>query len=295
MKITITGSLGNISKPLAVNLIKAGHEVTVISSKEDRKEDIEKLGATAAIGSVLDEIFLKQAFNGADAVYIMTPPNLQTTDYLTYSSGIVEQYVKAIRATAVKRVVNLSSVGAHLESGTGPIEGHHKSEAILEKLGAASLTHVRAGFFYTNFYGNIDMIRNMGIIGSNYAGNSRIVFVSPSDIAAAVAEELQKTGDTKRVQYISSDERSAQESATILGTAIGLPALPWVQFPDDQLKGALAGAGFSEEMAGRFVAMGQSVQNGKLWGDYDTHHTIPTGKIKLEEFAKEFALVYKKA
>lgn len=47
MKIIISGSLGNIGKPLTAQLVKSGHEVTVISSNEDRKSAIEDLGAKA--------------------------------------------------------------------------------------------------------------------------------------------------------------------------------------------------------------------------------------------------------
>jgi Trk K+ transport system NAD-binding subunit len=61
MKITLTGSLGNISKPLAEILIKNGHEVTIISSDSKKVSDIEALGAKAAIGSVSDVSFLTQA------------------------------------------------------------------------------------------------------------------------------------------------------------------------------------------------------------------------------------------
>ena len=57
MKIVITGSLGNISKPLTQTLVQKGHLVTVISSKPDRQKDIEALGAKAAIGSIEDVDF----------------------------------------------------------------------------------------------------------------------------------------------------------------------------------------------------------------------------------------------
>jgi uncharacterized protein YbjT (DUF2867 family) len=86
MKITVTGSLGNISKPLAKQLIAAGHQVTIISSNEGKKAAIEALGATAAIGSIADAEFLTWAFAGADAVYTMVPPNFGTTDYRKYVS-----------------------------------------------------------------------------------------------------------------------------------------------------------------------------------------------------------------
>ena len=59
MKIIVTGSLGNIGKPLTQELVQKGHQVTVISSNADKKEAIEKLGATAAIGSLEDVDFIQ--------------------------------------------------------------------------------------------------------------------------------------------------------------------------------------------------------------------------------------------
>ncbi len=74
MKIVVTGSLGHISKPLTQELVKKGHSVTVISSKPEKQQDIEALGARAAIGTLEDVDFLATTFRGADAVYTMVPP-----------------------------------------------------------------------------------------------------------------------------------------------------------------------------------------------------------------------------
>ena len=76
MKIIIGGSLGNIGKPLTQKLVKAGHNVVVISSQGARQSEIEALGAKSAIGLVNDGDFLARTFSGADAVFAMTPPNL---------------------------------------------------------------------------------------------------------------------------------------------------------------------------------------------------------------------------
>ncbi len=87
MKVIVTGSLGNISKPLTKELVQKGHQVTVISSNNEKQKDIESLGATAAIGSLEDVNFLVSTFTGADAVYSMVPPNNyfdQNLDLLAY-------------------------------------------------------------------------------------------------------------------------------------------------------------------------------------------------------------------
>jgi len=119
MKIIITGSLGNISKPLAEQLVKAGHHVTVISSKVDKVAEIEAIGAKAAIGSVSNIEFLNATFAGADVVYTMVPPNFGATHYRQYIASVGQKYAEAIQKAGVKRIVNLSSLGAHLDSWYG--------------------------------------------------------------------------------------------------------------------------------------------------------------------------------
>jgi uncharacterized protein YbjT (DUF2867 family) len=289
MKVTITGSLGNISKPLAKLLIGAGHQVTIVSSKADKTAAIEALGATAAIGSIADVNFLTKAFSGADAVYTMVPPNFGASDNRKYAGDTARNYAEAIKRAGVTRVVNLSSIGAHVDGGTGQITGVHDAEIILNGLENVAVKHVRAGFFFTNFFSNINMIQNLGFIGSNYDANTRLVMVHPNDIAAAVADELQTSFTGKSVRYITSDDRTISEVASILGAAIGKPDLKWVEFTDEQALGGMLKAGLPPEPARLFVEMGTATRKGILWEDYDAKKNIPTGKIKLEDFAREFA------
>jgi len=181
MKVVVTGSLGNVSKPLAKQLVEKGHSVTVISSKKEKQRDIEALGAHAAIGSVEDLDFLVSIFNGADAVYVMVPPRYDVADPRAYYAGLGRKYADAIEQTGVKRVVHMSSVGAHLAKGTGVIAGlydneHTLNEKLLEK--GVSLVHLRPVSFYTNFFHHIETIKAMGVIGANYGGDDKLRGVS---------------------------------------------------------------------------------------------------------------------
>lgn len=189
MKIIITGSLGNIGKPLTAQLVKSGHDVTVISSNADRKEAIENLGAKAAIGSVSDADFLSKTFTNADALFAMTPPNMGGVNIIQNTTEAGNAFVKAIQIANIKRVVMLSSIGADLPTGNGPIAGLYNIEKIYEKLDA-SITFLRAGYFYFNFFNDIPMIK-AGIMGANFPASNRIPLVHPEDIAWAAAEELQ--------------------------------------------------------------------------------------------------------
>ncbi|MDJ0367818.1 NAD(P)H-binding protein [Hymenobacter sp. H14-R3] len=107
MKITLTGSLGNISKPLAEVLVQQGHHVTIISQTPDRQAAIVALGATPAIGSVTDANFLTRTFARADAVYGMVPPNFTAADNRGYYRAVGTAYAQAIEAAGVGRVVHL--------------------------------------------------------------------------------------------------------------------------------------------------------------------------------------------
>lgn len=292
MNFTITGSLGNISKPLAEILIAAGHQVTIISSSVAKINDIEALGATAAIGSVEDVSFLTEAFSGKDAIYTMVPPNFGASDIRGFISDTGKIYAEAIKASGIKHVVNLSSIGAHLESGTGPIAGLFDVEQSYSQLEGVAVKHLRAAYFYINFLGNIDMIKHAGILGSNYGAETPLVLVHPKDIAAVAAEELQQAFTGKSVRYITSDESTAGNLVKVLGAAIGKPELPWVEFSDNDALQGMMQAGLPEPMAKSYVEMGDAMRSHKLYEHYFNNRPSSFGKIKLEDFAKEFAQVF---
>ncbi len=221
----------------------------------------------------------------------MVPPNFGASQWKNWIAGIGQHYADAITANSIKKIVHLSSIGAHLEDGTGPVTGIHRVEEIYNQLEGVAVKHLRPGFFYTNFYANVDMIKHAGIIGSNWSADTPMVLVHPTDIAAAAAEELQSDFTGKSVRYVASDEKTSAEIAKALGTAIGKPELPWIAFSDaDNIAGAV-GAGLPEEVATNYTEMGVSVRTGKMFEDYYKHK--PTlSKVKLADFAQEFAKAF---
>ncbi len=293
MKIVVTGSLGNIGRPLAQALVQQGHAVTVISSRPETQAAIGALGATAATGSLLDAEFLAAAFAGADAVFAMVPPNFAVPDSRAYYQETGRSYAQALQRAGVRRVVHLSSYGAHLDRGTGFILGSHDVEGLLGELPGVALTHLRPGYFYTNLFGFAGMIKAQGVLGANYGGDDRLVLAHPRDIAAAAAEELAAApAPGQHVRYVASDEQTANQIARALGTAVGKPALQWLTFSDAQAQAALEQSGLPANVVTNFVEMGASIHNGALQQDYDQHRPAAMGQVKLADFAQEFAAAY---
>jgi len=318
MKIIVTGSLGNISRPLTKELLQKGHQVTVVSSKPDKQKEIEKLGAKAAIGTIEDVQFLAATFMGADAVYCMLPlfdyfdPHL---DIMAATRGLIGNYTQAIRESGIKKVVHLSSIGAHTDKGNGLLAFHHLAESIFRQLPSNVIVkHMRPVGFYNNIYDFISTIKGKGFLGlfltlrfsgflklvtgktgviaANYGAEDRMPWVSPVDIAFATAEELSAPFTERKFRYVASEELTCNEIAEIIGTAIGKPYLKWSLMSDKDMLGGLKMFKIPQVRAEGIVAMNAAMHSGLLFEDYYRNVPKVMGKVKMKDFAREFAVVY---
>lgn len=298
MNIVLTGSLGNIGKPLTTDLVKKGHSVTVISSNPERKSSIEALGAKATIGSMFDADFLTATLKGADIVYLMETMEAagdmfdKSVDFIETINKIGENYKTAVEQSGVKKVVHLSSIGAHTNKGTGILLFHYNVESRLRKLPEnVAVKFIRPVGFYINLYAFVPVIKHKGAIISNYGGNKKEPWVHPVDIAHVITEEMDKPFSGRTVRYVASDEASPNEVAKALGKAIGKPRLDWKVISDEELLANWLNMGFNEQVANGFIELQRSMGTGVLYEDYYQHQPV-LGKVKLADFAKEFAAVY---
>lgn len=296
MKVTITGSLGHIGKPLTQELVQKGYSVTVISSNPEKQKDIEAIGAISAIGSLEDVDFITSSFAGADVVYCMVPPANyfdHSLDLLGYYRKLGNNYAKAIKQTGVKSVVNLSSIGGHLDKGNGILLGAHHVENILKELSSdVAITHIRPTEFYYNLLPQVHSAKNNGFIASNIGNEVVNSWVSPKDIASAIAEEITTPLSGRKVRYVASEELTYNELIGILGEAIGKPDLKWVKLTDEQMLDGLIAVGMQPKIAAGLTEMYAAVNSGLLYEDYNLHKPIIMGKVKAKDFAKDFATGY---
>lgn len=297
MKIIVTGSLGNISKPLTKELVSKGHDVTVISTSSERESEIEALGAKAAIGSMKNVDFLTKTFTGADVVYAMEALNAgvffdHNIDFIEANTQIGENYKEAFEKSGVKNIVHLSSIGAHLPSGNGILAFHYNVEQVLNELPQdVSIKFMRPVGFYYNMYSFIPTIKSQNLIIQNYGGDEKEPWVSPLDIASVIAEEIEKPFNGREVRYIASEEISPNDIAKTLGEAIGNPELKWLTVPDEDLLNGMINAGMNPKTAKGFVEMNAARGNGVLYEDYYKNRPV-LGYVKVKDFAEDFAKAY---
>ena len=291
MTLTITGSLGNISRPLIEKLVASGHDVRVISSNPEKASEIKALKATPLIGSLTDTAFILQSLKGADGLYAMVPPDFSVSNYNDFADKIHQNYVQAIHLNDIQFVVNLSSIGVPF-AGVNPLENFYNLEKRLDNIPGLNLVHLRPAMFYTNFYGSLPLVKHQGIIGHNVAGSTDLLMTHPVDIAETAFSFLNTLSFSgSQVKYVISDVKSGNEIAKIISEAIAKP-LTWVQFTDDDLRAALLQNGFTRDAADSLViATGKAIREGL----FDVFKKEVLRGRKFVDFAQEFKRVYQLA
>jgi uncharacterized protein YbjT (DUF2867 family) len=298
MNIVITGSIGHIGKPLTQELVGKGHTVTVISSKAERKAEIEHLGAKAIVGTFQDVDFLTQAFGDADIVYLMEAWEGigsifdKDFDFVAAFNKIGNNYKTAVERSGVKRIVHLSSIGAHTNQGTGSLYLHNSVENILKQLpDDVAIKFIRPPSFFTNTFRLLPTIKSKGAIFNTYGGDQKEPWVSPVDIASFIADEMEKPFIGRAAHYVASEELSPNEVARIVGEAIGKPDLEWVVVPEEQMLDQMLEAGLNDFIAKGFIAMQAAQRSGSLYEDFNMHRP-KFGKSRLQDLSNDIANIY---
>ena len=153
----ILGATGNTGSIIADTLLLRRKKVRVVGRDAGRLQRFVRKGAEAFMGDVSDAVALTKAFRGARAAYLMLPPITSREDQERESDAIA----KAVTESGLRYAVHLSSYGAHVPEGTGPITGLHSSEQKLNAVGGLNVLHLRAAYFMENDLAAISMIHGL--------------------------------------------------------------------------------------------------------------------------------------
>jgi uncharacterized protein YbjT (DUF2867 family) len=291
--IAVMGASGNIGGKITEHLLAGGHTVRAIGRSAEKLAGAKARGAEVLIGDAADAVFLTKAFTGADGVFTLLPPNPGSQDARAEMDRVGTSIAEAIAKSGVGHAVAISSVGAELPSGTGPIAGLHAHEARLRRLTGTSVLVLRPGFFFENFLHSLDLIRHQGINGSGAAGRTTLPMIATQDIAAFAARALaarEWSGFQVR-ELLGPRDLSFDEATRIIGGKIGKPDLAYVQFPYADYSAALQQAGVSKSVADLYAELDKAFDDGivrSIEGRSDANTTPTT----LEQFADVIAQAY---
>ncbi len=276
----ITGATGNTGKHIAHNLLDAGKKVTVVGREASKLEEFAKKGATIAVGDLEDTAFLTKTFTGATAVYALIPPKWDVTHWRNYQRSVATAITNALKANHVPNVVVLSSNGAHLPEGAGPVSGLYEFEQQLKGVEGLNILSLRAGYFMENLFGVIGMIKGMGIFGYTLGADVKTPLVHTQDIANVATKHLLAL-DFKGFSHVfvpGAEDLNMNQVAETIAQVIGKADLRYIQFSDaDALQGMLQ-AGIPQTIAEGYNELFDALNKGTYLNDYTRtpENTTPT-------------------
>ncbi|MBL8251801.1 MAG: NAD(P)H-binding protein [Candidatus Competibacter sp.] len=290
----LLGSNGKITSKIARLLLAQGKSVRVVGRSRQGLDALREAGAEPAVGAVEDVAFLIAAFRGAEAVYTMLPPVYGSSAPLADYTRLGDAIARAVAASGVGRVVNLSSTGAHLPKGTGPIVGLHDQEQRLNALADVKILHLRPGYFFENHFNAIGLIKAHGIYSDLIEPDAPIPSIGTSDIATVAARELVSPGSAaeRRVLHLRGPKSyTPTEAAKLLGRAIGQPDLRYVRAEPAQAKAGMVLHGISPPMADLLAEMSEAFARAEFIAESlaGPTETTPT---ELEQFGPIFKAAY---
>jgi uncharacterized protein YbjT (DUF2867 family) len=290
----VMGAAGHTGRVLAERLLEKGERVRVLGRSEEKLKALKDRGAEVMVGDAMDAAYLARAFQGADAAYTLMPPEPGASDFRAYQDRLGEATVKAIQASGLRRVAFLSSLGADLPAGTGPIAGLHAQEERLRNIPGVDVLSLRPGYFFENHFATLGLIKSQGINGGATAPDIPMVMIATKDIGEAAAQALLKPnfrGFTVR-ELLGPREMTMAECTTIIGKQIGIPDLQYVQFPVDAFVGSLVQAGLGHSLAQLYGEMTQAFNAGKI-RSLEGRRPSNTTPTRFEDFAVTLGNAYR--
>jgi uncharacterized protein YbjT (DUF2867 family) len=185
----ILGASGNTGSIIADSLLSKGKKVRVVGRDAGRLQRFVRKGAEASAGDASDPVALTKAFRGAGAAYLTLPPITSREDQERESDAIA----KALTQSGLPYAVHLSSYGAHVPEGTGPVTGLHSSKQQLNAIGGLNVLHLRAAYFMENNLAAISMIQEMGIFGHALLPDLKLPMMATRDVGNYADQRLRKT------------------------------------------------------------------------------------------------------
>ena len=276
----IMGATGNTGSAVAETLLSWKQPVRIVVRSADKAASWKAKGAEIAVASLDDVSALTKAFEGANGLYLLVPPNYGASLWLADQRARMDRAAEAVKSSGIGHVVFLSSVGGHIAEGTGPIRAARSGE---QKLGevAKNLTILRPCYFMENWAPGIGIAKSQGILPTFIAPRVKVPMIATRDIGRVGAEQLMAGGTGKQiVELAGPEEYTPDEVAAALGQILG-KAVSAQHAPLSAVVPTFKSFGFSDEAAKLFEEMYASFSTGAI--GYEHPASLVRGEVTLAE------------
>jgi len=289
----VSAATGNTGHVVTEYLLSRGRQVRAVSRSLEKLQPLTAQGAEPFRADIADPRSLTQALKGAEAAYLVMPPDFTVPDSPGFQRLVADSFARAVADSGVKNVVFLSSMGAQHEAGAGPISGLAYTERRLSEIDALNLLAIRAGYFMENLFATIPVLRQYGFIGTAIRPDLPLPMIATKDVGRYAGERLDTldfSGKEAR-ELLGQRDVTMVELTGIMGRAIGRPELEYRQFDDQAFRHALRGIRFSQSGAESIVEMAHAL-NGGLVKATEKRSETNTTPTSIEDFVRTLAALY---
>lgn len=283
----VTGATSRTESAAARHLLENGAKVRVLGRSAERLAPLAAMGAEVRVVDPLDAPGLVQAFAGAGTAYVMLQPNYipDHPDFRGFQDRLVENLGQALERSGLTRAVALSSWGADLLQGNGPVAGLHRLEERLGRIPGLDALFLRAGYFLENLYAL--SLEGGALVGPLRPGTP-LPFVAARDVGTAAAiAMLASDFSGKKVREVKGPRPGDMtEAASLLGQALGRAVLPYAMESAEAFGERLRRAGCAENVVGLMLEVVTGINSGRLRA-LQPHSPEDAARESLETFVRE--------
>ncbi|TFL16571.1 SDR family oxidoreductase [Jannaschia formosa] len=288
--ILVYGATGAQGRPVARQLIAAGHDVRILLRKGEGAPDLIALGAEPVIGDMMDPDSLERASAGVAGVFLLVP----------FLDPRPEYGINAIDAAAragVRRIVwNASGAIMPVDTGNPGIDMRRVIVAHLEASGV-NFAALQPAVYMENLLGpwTAPEVAAKDSLAYPIPNSVRLQWISHEDAAAFVVAAFdQLTAGGHRIEICGPETLTGEDIADRFGKALGR-TITFRPMPPKEfgaiMDSAFGGGGDSTAAFYEAVYANPGILSSRI--DYAAlSETLNITPVPMEDFARRHAAVF---
>ena len=219
----ITGITGNVGGEVARRLLAVNQPVRAVVRDVGKGAAWAERGCDVVSADINDASALTAAFQGAEGVFVLVPPNFDPSPDFREARAIGTALKSALGAARPGNVVYLSTIGAQA-ARSNLLTQHTLIEQVLGQL-RLPITFLRPGWFMENASWDVAPATHSGVVPSFLQPLDKPVpMVATADIGRVASELLLETWKGGRVVELEGPHRvTPNEIAATFATLLHRP------------------------------------------------------------------------
>ena len=253
----ILGASGQVGSHIVKELIKVNSPVRAVVRNPGMKFDPKAEVRTADFFHLSQ---LTKAMAGGTTVFLLTPENPGSNDIIGETRQIIENYRQAIQANGIRKIVGLSSIGAHLKGNTGNFLMSRMLELGFDDLDVKKV-FIRPSYFFSNWLNFLGPMEQYGALPTFFPEDMKIDMNSPLDVARFIANAITNNDQSEEkevYELVGPEKYSSREVGGIFAKLLDRD-IAVQRIPKEKWKETLNSAGFTDNTAANLMAMTQAV------------------------------------